>query len=89
MLELTTVGWDAVVDNVVVLGIALTVWAEAGTQLRETVAMGKERGAGLSMCVLAVGPGSHFPPTQEGALFPNPVPNEETEVLERERPARL
>lgn len=24
-----TVGWDAIVDNVVVLGIALPVWAEA------------------------------------------------------------
>jgi len=24
-----TVGWDAVVDNVVVLGVALSVWAKA------------------------------------------------------------
>lgn len=44
MLGLTTVGWDAIVDNVVVLGIALPVWAEAvELSYRETVAMGKEK----------------------------------------------
>lgn len=44
MLGLTTVGWDAIVDNVVVLGIALPVWAEAvELSYGKTVAVRKER----------------------------------------------
>lgn len=50
-MELTTVGWDAVVDNVVVLGIALPVWAEAvELSYGETVAMGKERSRTEHVC---------------------------------------
>lgn len=42
---LTAVGWDAVVDNVVVLGVALPVRAEAvELSCGERTAVGKERG---------------------------------------------
>lgn len=42
---LTTVGWDAVVDNVVVLGVALPVWAETvELSCGERAAVGKKGG---------------------------------------------
>lgn len=44
MLGLTTVGWDAVVDNVVVLGVALPVWAETVELSCRRAAVGKKGG---------------------------------------------
>lgn len=45
MLRLTTVGRDAIVDDIVVLGVALPVGAEAvELSYEETAAVGKEGG---------------------------------------------
>lgn len=53
-MGLTTVGWDAVVDNVVVLGVALPVRAEAvELSCGERADVGRTQ-AGLGACVGAL-----------------------------------
>lgn len=51
VLGLTTVGWDAIVDNAVVLGVALPVWTETvELSCRKERRWGRKE-AGLSTCV--------------------------------------
>lgn len=76
VLGLTTVGWDAIVDNVVVLGVALPVRAKAvELSYSEIVAVGKEGGRIERVCAgcrAQVGALASFPTYPGRALSPSP-----------------
>lgn len=75
-MGLTTVGWDAIVDNVVVLGVALPVRAKAvELSYSEIVAVGKEGGRIERVCAgcrAQVGALASFPTYPGRALSPSP-----------------
>ena len=87
---LTTVGRDAVVDNVVVLGVALPVWAETvELSCGERAAVGK-KGGGVERVRASVGALrliSHL--SREGPFLPVRFQMKKLRLWEGERPARL
>lgn len=75
--KLTTMGWDAIVDNVVVLRVALSVGAKA-VELSCREGRKEDR-----VCVVWLKPAPHFPTTHQGAIFPILFPDAQTKVLGR------